>query len=151
VILYKDREAFDKSTTLFKTVIKQYQAALRGKLAESKAGFEKRIIDEFTPRWVSNPPGFFNRWGSDPTKENVRGELQRLAHEIFEGAISFDEPKVKVLYKNVAPENIHDPAFLGVLKKHMNRRRVPKAVIDSLFESGQAAPESGAFRRASTI
>jgi hypothetical protein len=97
------------------------------------------------------PPGFFTRWGSDPTKENVRGELQRLAHEIFEGAISFDEPKVKVLYKNVAPENIHDPAFLGVLKKHMNRRRVPKAVIDSLFESGQAAPESGAFRRASTI
>jgi hypothetical protein len=27
----------------------------------------------------------------------------------------------------------------------MLKRRVPRAIIDSLFESGQAAPETGAF------
>jgi hypothetical protein len=52
---------------------------------------------------------------------------------------------VKVLYKNVAPENIQDPAFLEVLKNIMIRRRVPPAIIASLFESGQAAPETGTF------
>jgi hypothetical protein len=59
--------------------------------------------------------------------------------------ISFDDPKVKVLYKNVAPENIRDSAFLEVLKNIMVKRRVPRPIIASLFESGQAAPETGAF------
>jgi hypothetical protein len=58
---------------------------------------------------------------------------------------------VKVLYKNVAPENIQDPKFVDVLKKHMIRMRVPKPIIDSLFEVGQAAPESGKFVRPSPI
>jgi hypothetical protein len=34
---------------------------------------------------------------------------------------------------------------LEVLRTIMLKRRVPRAIIDSLFESGQAAPETGAF------
>jgi len=69
-----------------------------------------------------------------------------LAQEIFENAVSFDPPKVKVLYKNVAPENIDDGTFLTVLRKIMVKRRVPQKIIDSLFESGEVAPESGTFK-----
>lgn len=145
VILYSDRDAFDKAISRFTVVIEKYQAALRGKLSEFKATFEKRIIDEFVPRWESTPPKYFSRWGIETTPEKIRAELQRLAQEIFENAISFDEPKVKLLYKNVAPENIRDGAFLKVLKGIMLRRRVPREIIGSLFESGQAAPETGAF------
>ena len=83
--------------------------------------------------------------GIEPTAESIKAELERFAQEIFESGISFDEPKVKVLYKNVAPENIQDRAFLDVLKNIMIKRRVPPAIIASLFESGQAAPETGAF------
>ena len=71
----------------------------------------------------------------------------RVAQKIFENGISFDDPKVKVLCKNVAPENIRDSTFLDILKNIMVRRRVPQAIIASLFESGQAAPETGAFIR----
>ena len=145
VILYSDRDAFDKAISRFKIVIEKYQAALRLKLSERKAAFEKRIIDEFAPRWESNPPRHFARWAIETTPEKIRTELQRLAQEIFESAISFDEPKVKVLYKNVAPENIRDGTFLEVLKNIMVRRRVPREIIESLFKSGEAAPESGAF------
>jgi hypothetical protein len=45
----------------------------------------------------------------------------------------------------VAPENIRDERFLDELKRIMLKRRVPQAIIDTLFESGQAAPEAGAF------
>jgi hypothetical protein len=102
-------------------------------------------VGEFAPKWEQSPPRHFSRWGIEPTHHNIKAELQRFAREIFESAISFDEPKVKVLYKNVAPENIRDDAFLEVLKNIMVRRRVPQAIIASLFESGQAAPEAGAF------
>jgi len=145
VILYSDRDAFDKAIGRFQTVIEKYQAALRKKLSESRAAFEARIVGEFAPKWNKNPPRHFSRWGIEPTPPNIQVELKRFAQEIFESGISFDEPKVKVLYKNVAPENIQDGAFLEVLKNIMVRKRVPPAIIESLFESGQAAPETGAF------
>jgi hypothetical protein len=145
VILYSDRDAFDKAISRFQTVIEKYQAALRKKLSESRAAFESRIVGEFAPKWEQNPPRHFSRWGIEPTAESIKAELERFAQEIFESGISFDEPKVKVLYKNVAPENIQDRAFLDVLKNIMIKRRVPPAIIASLFESGQAAPETGAF------
>ena len=52
---------------------------------------------------------------------------------------------MKILYKNVAPENVRDSLFLDALKSIMVRRRVPREIIDSLFESGQAAPTTGSF------
>jgi hypothetical protein len=144
-ILSSDRAAFDEQMTRFESVIEKYQTALQSKLSDSKAKFGERIIAEFGPKWAAKPPAYFARWKIEPIEDNITSELRRWADDIFERAITFDKPKVKVLYKNVAPENIGDPKFVDVLKKHMIRKRVPKTIIDSLFESGQAAPESGAF------
>jgi hypothetical protein len=58
---------------------------------------------------------------------------------------AFEAPVVKIVYKNVAPENVQNNSFLDTLKRIMVTRRVPKEIIDSLFESGQAAPETGRF------
>jgi hypothetical protein len=53
---------------------------------------------------------------------------------------------VKTLYKNIAPETVDDSKFLEPLKEIMVAKRVPQKIIDTLFESGQAAPEAGIFR-----
>ncbi len=146
VILYSDRESFDKAAERFRVIVEKYQAALSETLTKSQAEFEKRIVDEFSRRWEQNPPKHFERWGIEPTPEKIRLELERLAQEIFANAISFNPPVVKILYKNVAPENLRDGGFHDVLKTIMLKRRVPREIIDSLFESGQAAPETGRFR-----
>jgi hypothetical protein len=145
VILYSDRDAFDKAISRFQTVIEKYQAALRKKLSESRAAFESRIVGEFAPKWEQNPPRHFSRVGYRADAPKHQGRTRAVRAGNFESGITFDEPKVKVLYKNVAPENIQDRAFLEVLKNIMIKRRVPPAIIASLFESGQAAPETGAF------
>ena len=145
VILYLDREAFGNAVERFRLIVEKYQAALREKLIASQADFEKRIIEEFFPRWERNPPEHFARWDREPTPEKIRAELQRRAQELFEEAVTFDAPVVKILYKNVAPENIRDPAFLEELKSIMLKKWVPRDIVGSLFESGQAAPVTGAF------
>jgi hypothetical protein len=145
VILYSDRDAFDKVTSRFKSIVEKYQDALRETLVTKQSEFEKRIVYEFSRRWEQNPPKHFVRWGIEATPEKIRGELQRLAQELFKSAITFDAPVVKILYKNVAPENIRDNRFLEALKSIMLKKRVPQAIIESLFESGMAAPETGAF------
>jgi hypothetical protein len=136
---------FDKATSRFRSIVEKYQDALRDTLVTKQSEFEKRIVDEFSRRWEQNPPKHFARWGIEATPEKIRGELQRLAQELFKNAITFDAPVVKILYKNVVPENIRDNRFLEALKSIMLKRRVPEAIIESLFESGQAAPETGVF------
>lgn len=102
-------------------------------------------VAEFSGRWAQNPPKHFARWGIEPTPEKIKIELQCLAKRIFESAIAFEAPVVRILYKNVAPENVRDISFLETLKRIMVAKRVPREVIDSLFESGRAAPETGSF------
>jgi hypothetical protein len=145
VILYSDRVDFDQATSRFKLIVENYQGALRNALETKKSEFEKRIVDEFSPRWERTPPEYFARWKIEATPENIGVELQRLARELFNSAIAFDPTDVKILYKNVAPENIRDERFLDELKRNMLKKRVPQPTIDSLFESGQAAPEAGSF------
>jgi hypothetical protein len=144
VILYSDRVAFDQATKRFQSIVEK--AALREALLTKQSDFEKRIVDEFSGRWKQNPPTrLFARWGIEPSSEKIKVELQRLAKEIFDSAVTFDAPVVKILYKNVAPENVRDSAFLETLKKIMVAKRVPREIIHSLFETGQAAPETGSF------
>jgi hypothetical protein len=145
VILYSDRDAFDKATKQFQSIVEKYQAALRKALLTKQSDFEKRIIDEFAGRWEQKPPKHFARWGIPPTPEKIRNELQRLANEVFDSAVMFEAPVVKILYKNVARENVRDNSFLETLKRIMVARRVPTEIIDRLFESGQAVPETGSF------
>jgi hypothetical protein len=145
VILYTDRNAFDEATSKFKTIVEKYQGALRDTLVTKQSEFEKRIVGEFSGKWEQNPPKHFSRWGIQPTPEKIRAELQRLAHELFQTAVTFDAPVVKILYKNVSPENIRDNRFLEALKRIMLRKQVAQETIGSLFESGQVAPETGAF------
>lgn len=145
VILSSDREAFENATGRFQAIVENYQAALHAALLAKRTEFEKRIVDEFAGRWTQTPPAYFARWGIKPTPEKIGTELRRLAGETFDTAVEFDPPTVKKLYKSVAPENIQDSAFLEGLERIMVKRRVPRDVIDSLFESGHAAPESGSF------
>ena len=145
VILYRDQKGFESAANRLKVIVEKYQAALRDTLTESQEKFKKRIVDEFLPRWKQNPPEYFDRWEIEPTHEKIRIELEKLAQEIFTNAISFDPPLMKILYKNVSLENLRDNEFLDVLKAVMEKRRVPREIIDSLFESGQAAPETGRF------
>ena len=145
VILSSDRNAFDKEAKRFRSIVGKYQAVLQDTLGKSKAEFKDRIVDEFSPRWKENTPEYFARWGIKATPEKIKEELQRLAQQLFESAISFDTPVVKILYKGVSPENLRDRAFLEVLETIMHKRRVPREIIDSLFESGQAVPETGTF------
>jgi hypothetical protein len=96
-------------------------------------------------RWLQSPPEYFTNYRTQATPDNIRAALKRTASDLFSSAVAFEPPVVKVLYKNVSPENIRDPAFLDALKASMHKRKVPPEIINSLFESGQVAPETGKF------
>jgi hypothetical protein len=95
------------------------------------------------PRWRERPPASFQQYGLLPTDDNLEKQLRAVVQDLSSEAISFEEPRVRVIYKNVAPESVRDPKFLEPLKNIMKRRGVPVAMIEGLFASGDAAPAKG--------
>jgi len=96
---------------------------------------------EFLPRWKAAPPAYMTRWWNSPAEDNLRAELGNRADEVFSEMLNFDPPSVRLVEKNISPKNVEDLRFIDRLKAAMERRRVPKEFIDSLFASGAAAPE----------
>jgi hypothetical protein len=47
VILYSDRDAFDKATSRFKSIVEKYQGVLHDTLVTKQSEFERRIVEEF--------------------------------------------------------------------------------------------------------
>lgn len=145
VILYDDRDAFSAAIERFKNIAMKYREALQEALVKRRSEFEQQIVGEFEERWKNNPPKYFERWRIEPTPQNIQAALRKLAGETFEGAIDFEPPQVRVLFKNVSAENVVESSFLDPLKSIMEKRRVPPEIIGSLFEFGRAAPQQGSF------
>jgi hypothetical protein len=143
VILREDRKDFDAAVKTFLTVVERYHEKVRAALDAHRAAFRGSFIAEFLPKWKETPPDYMTRWGNRPDDDNLRAELENRANEVFETMLAFEPPSVRLVEKNVSPTNVEDPRFLSRLQIIMERRRVPKSIIDSLFASGEAAPEQG--------
>jgi hypothetical protein len=143
VILNTDRQAFDSEIEQFKRNLKKYHDAVLAALAKVKTDFEETLVKGYLPKWKVNPPASFKRYGLLPTSENLEKQLRAVVDDLGRKAISFEEPRIRVIYKSVAPESVRDPEFIEPLKKIMQRRNVPVAIIESLFASGDAAPAKG--------
>lgn len=143
VILREDRKDFDSAVKTFLTVVERYHDKVRAALDTHRAAFQGSFVAEFLPKWKKSPPDYMTRWGNRPDDDSLRAELENRADEVFETMLAFEPPSVRLVEKNVSPANVEDPRFLSRLRAIMERRRVPKAIIDSLFFAADAAPEQG--------
>jgi hypothetical protein len=143
VILREDRKDFDAAVKSFLIVMERYHLKVREALDNHRTAFCENFVAEFLPRWKDSPPEYMTRWGTRPDESALKEELERRANEVFENMLSFEPPSFRLIEKNVSPANVDDPEFLNKLLSIMQRRRVPKHIIDSLFASGAAAPEQG--------
>lgn len=141
VILREDRQAFDEAVNAFTIVVESYHDKAREALSAHRKTFRDNFVAEFLPRWKAAPPDYMTRWGNRADENSLREELENRANEVFSEMLNFDPPSVRLVEKNISPRNVEDPQFIDRLKTSMERRRVPKDIIESLFATGGAAPE----------
>lgn len=141
VILREDRQAFDDAVKAFTTVVERYHSKVRDALDTHRKVFCGNFVAEFLPRWKASPPAYMTRWGTRADDASLRAELENRANEVFSEMLNFHPPSVRLIEKNISPKNVEDPRFIDRLKAIMERRRVPREIIDSLFATGGAAPE----------
>ena len=141
VILREDRDDFDAAVKKFRKVVERYHEKVREALDAHRDTFRDNFVAEFLPRWKEDTPDYMTRWGNRSNDDRLRTELKNRADEVFEKMLEFEPPSIRLVEKNISPKNVEDPRFLNRLKTIMERRRVPKDIVDSLFASGEAAPE----------
>lgn len=111
-------------------------------MAGRRASFVKQLVKEFLPRWKRRPPKRFEMFGIEPTADTLRAELEDLATKIFDDTIDFDEPKVSIIPKNIAPESLRDGQFKALVESAFRKKKAPEALIRSLFAEFDAAPST---------
>lgn len=142
VILQTKREAFKAEAESFASLIKKYIAIIRGAITDRRNSFIESVVAEYTPRWTRRPPRFYAEFHIQPTPENIKADLLRLAGNLFDESVDFKEPSVRIVPKNIAPESMRDPAFKAKVEAAFRKRKAPEYLIKSLFADFDAAPSS---------
>ncbi|UWQ20125.1 hypothetical protein [Jannaschia sp. W003] len=141
VILREDRDEFEAAVEDFSNIVASYHKAVRKALKRYRDDFCESFVAEFLPRWEASPPDYIDRWRRASVDIDLPEELVRRANEVFEEMVSFAPPAVRLIEKNVSPKNVEDRRFLEPLRQIMEKRRVSREIIETLFASGSAAPE----------
>lgn len=139
LILRQDWTRFHEEIDRFRHNIAAFRQAVMAAFDQGVAAYEAMIVKEFLPRWQAQTPKMFDRWNIPATEENLVSELSHFARQIGEKALTFEEPSIDVVYKDVSPDSAADPDFIEPLKEQMRKRRVPPRIIDELFSRFDAA------------
>lgn len=139
LILRQDWARFHAEIDRFRHNIGAFRQAVMAAFDQGVAAYEAMIVKEFLPRWQAQTPKMFERWNIPATEENLVSELSHFARQIGEKALTFEEPSIDVIYKDVSPDSAADPDFIEPLKEQMRKRRVPPRIIDELFSKFDAA------------
>ena len=98
------------------------------RLGRGRSGGTAR--DEIPFKWISDeytvePRGVDARSTDDRRRDEIlQQELQDIAQQLAQQAISFNSQHVRIVYKSVSPVSVQQPEFFNPLIKVMRRRRV---------------------------
>ncbi|PWG03508.1 hypothetical protein [Sphingosinicella humi] len=139
VILRSERAKFDAEVERFETNLRTYRAAVNASLEKVKSKFANTMVTEFLPRWKQRSPDYMKRFNDKPPVEDLKAELHRIANELLDKAFVFEEPSIRVVPKDIAPESAAQEEFLVKLRVAMEKKRIPASIIASLFRNFDAA------------
>ena len=103
------------------------------------------MLEEFTDRWIANPPDFLKRRSAANDLERIKTEIAGRADQLFSKIVNFAPPEVILNYKAIVIEDIENAEFRATLRKAMEKARVDQATLERLFETGDAAAAKGSF------
>lgn len=137
VIRRTDRREFQARVRAFTQRVRDYAEGVRREMQDQLKKTVSALVDELLPAVRANPPrryraGLFGgQLADDELKTLLR---QQIGASIPPSDITC-EPKVKLLFKDVSYETIHDPGFLAAVE-----REYGPEILEGLFTEYHAAP-----------
>lgn len=145
VILRRDKEQAGEQLDRLITIIKAYHRALQGQIDESRKAFREQFVSEFLDLWKQKPPARLQMRGA-VDEQSCKSDLECEADLLFNKAVEFGDPHHTIVYKDVAIEDLGDPALMKELEQLMRNARISEETLAKLFEIVDAAPVRNSIR-----
>lgn len=137
VILRKDKDLFQTKLDELRELTKAFQTAMKDDLKGHRDKFCDRMVKEFLDHWKASPPARLrNRDKAD--EPHLTADIKLQAERMFDSAIEMGVPESKVVYKDIALEDLKDPDLMFKLKKLMLDAGVEDTTVEKLFETSDA-------------
>jgi hypothetical protein len=143
VIFNRNKAEFAADIERFKKNVEEYCWIARNYLTQAKSRFHGRLVEEYFEKYKNWSSKNYEQF--DLTDDDLKVELQDLVATAIDDTLLFEEPIVRVVYKDITIQSIDDQAFRNELETAMRRKgrgreKVPIVEIKSLFGVGDAAP-----------
>ncbi len=138
VLLRARRSEFEERIERFKKRIEAYRKAVEGAIESELEKSVKNLVNAILPRVKDNPPTRYRKGilGNNLTDDELGNLLYDDLKDIFGDIKNVFDPKIKLVFKDVSYETIHDQKFCEAL-----RRVMPARTVEKLFSEYNAAPE----------
>ena len=140
VIFRARRTAFDERIQSFEQRVQDYKKAVQEKVRKSIDDTINRLAEVLLPLIREKPPARYLKSAS--TNKIPDSELARLLEEdlrkSFGAPDKIASPEIKLQYKDIAYETIHEDRF----HEELARAGIPKSRLEQLFSEHDAAPEA---------
>ena len=137
VILRKDKDLFQAKLDELRALTEAFQTAMKNELKGHRDKFCDQMVKEFLDHWKASPPARLrNREKAE--EPHLTADIKLQAERMFDIAIEMGAPEAKVIYKDIALEDLKDQDLMAKLKKLMLDAGVDEATVGKLFETGNA-------------
>ena len=140
VIFRSRRNAFDQEVEAFQKRLEDYQKALVKEIEKSIEETIRNLVSTLFPLVKKNPPLHYlkadditddHRQLEQALEEDLRKHIKRMK--------KIATPEIKLKFKDISYETIHDPNFRMALEKS----KIPQDALSELFSEHYVAPEKG--------
>lgn len=141
VIFRSRRTAFDMAIDVFNMKLDDYHEALKQKIDDSIKITIKKLVAVLLPLVKNNIPARYLKSSFTPDKiddEELEAMLTEDLKDHFGDVTDISLPVIKLKFKDVSYETIHDPGFRTALELS----KIPKNKVRDLFSEHDAAPEN---------
>lgn len=147
IILRRDREALKEQIERLKVIFEAWQGKLAAQQQDVRIAFAKGFVDEFLPRWLLKPPREYTlrSISAEDQTTQMTNDIFRAVNKLFDQMLQVAQPEFRVIFKDIALEDLQDPDFMTSLRQVMEEASIPAKELETLFEIGHAAPAKGAF------
>ncbi|MEW8494548.1 MAG: hypothetical protein AB2604_12165 [Candidatus Thiodiazotropha taylori] len=141
VIFRSRRAAFDRAIEIFNMKLADYHDALKQQIKDSIGTTIAKLVTVLLPLVRNNIPARYLKSSFTPDKISDEDLATMLTEDLkshFGNVEEISLPVIKLKYKDVSYETIHDPGFRAALELS----KIPKNRVRELFSEHDAAPET---------
>lgn len=142
IIFREDKDDFEHEVDIHRHLVKRYHKCLKADIESAKLKFRERIVEEYKELWSTQIPSEVDSWGTHEihrsqhrkSKPFWQEALELEADKMFNRASQFDDPEVKIVYKDITVADLSDDRLMGRLVALLKRKKKKYQDLDNIVE-----------------